>query len=118
LAYWTYLIKGFFMRPLMMAEIMALAVKGHHYFTITDSLLSLERFKERLERLKGDLESRLRSTGQDKPRLLDMEAYRNRLLKQALHRCRRIHPDFRESAMGLLEAFRVSTASLLAHNPA
>jgi radical SAM superfamily enzyme YgiQ (UPF0313 family) len=112
IAYWTYLLKGLSLRPLMAAEIIALAVKGHHFFTITQGLLSLERFKERLEDLRGDLETRLKGSRRDNP-IKELEAYRERLLKRARTRCRRIHPDLRESAIQLFEEFRANTELLL-----
>ncbi|MDR3672811.1 MAG: radical SAM protein [Holophaga sp.] len=114
LAYWSYLFKGILSRPLMTAEIVALAVKGHHFFTITDNLLSLERFRERLEGFQRDLEARLKDMRDSPGRRLRLEAYRNRLLKRAWSRCRRIHPDFQDSAFRILEGFRTRSARLLA----
>jgi hypothetical protein len=114
LDYWAYLMRGLMRRPLMAAEIVALAVKGHHFFTITEGLLSLERFKEWLEELRRNLETRLKDTVRgDHLELLKLETYRGRLLKQAWNRCRRVHPDLRDSATRVYEEFRAGTERLL-----
>jgi radical SAM superfamily enzyme YgiQ (UPF0313 family) len=113
-AYWCFLLKGLSSRPFMAAEILALAVKGHHFFAITNGLLSLERFKGRLAVLRRDLEHRLQEALQDNPaKLPDLMAYRSRLMKQAWTRCCRINPDLRNTAIKLFEDFRTSTESLL-----
>lgn len=43
LAYWSYLLKALALRPRMAAEVIALAVKGHHYITLTQGLLKASR---------------------------------------------------------------------------
>lgn len=118
LNYWAYLLRGLMRRPLMAAEIVALAVKGHHFFTITEGLLSLERFKEWLEDLRRNLETRLKDPVQgDQRELLKLETYRSRLLEQAWNRCRRIHPDLRDSAIRVYEEFRAGIERLCVQGP-
>jgi len=113
-AYWLYLLRALWRRPRMAPEIVALAVKGHHFFTITRGLLELESFKEGLERLRSKLEARMsraRRGSQGSPAAL--EAYRTRLVKRALARCNRLAPDFRNNAITAVQEFRSSTASFL-----
>ena len=114
--YWLYLLRALWRRPRLAPEIVALAVKGHHFFTITRGLLELESFKEGLERLRRKLEDRLHGARQgNQASLVALEAYRARLLKRALARCNRIGPDFRNGAIAALQEFRTTTAFLLAH---
>ncbi|WP_306600379.1 B12-binding domain-containing radical SAM protein [Geothrix sp. 21YS21S-2] len=49
LAYVSFLARALAIRPRMIAEIIAMAVKGHHFITITDGLLALERLRDRLD---------------------------------------------------------------------
>lgn len=103
-SYWEFLLRALLARPLLAPEIIALAVKGHHFFTITDHLLSLELFRERLEELKRELESRaVASSGSMLPKAVE---YRAALMKKAWSRYRRIHPDLREHARELLDDFQ------------
>jgi len=109
--YWFYLLRALWRRPRLAPEIVALAVKGHHFFTITRGLLELESFKEGLERLRRKLELRMERARQGS--LAGLEAYRMRLLRRAMARCNRLGPDFRSSAFTALQEFRSTTASLL-----
>jgi len=38
-AYWTFLVKGLLARPRMLAETVTMAVKGHHFFRMTEIVL-------------------------------------------------------------------------------
>lgn len=113
-AYWTYLLRALSRRPFMAAEIVALAVKGHHFFTITQSLLELERFKDGLERLRRNLEARMKRASLDnRESLATLEAYRARLVELAWARCNRLRPDFQSSAIKAIQDFRAATERLL-----
>ncbi|MBL0312785.1 MAG: B12-binding domain-containing radical SAM protein [Holophagaceae bacterium] len=113
-AYWSYLLHGLALRPRMIAELVTMAVKGHHFFTITRSLLELERFKDKLQRSRQDLEDRLKRAIQGNAKnLADWKAYRTKLLDRAKARCERFHPDFKGSAMRAFEEFRGTVERLL-----
>ena len=114
-AYWTYLLHGLWLRPRMVAEIVTMAVKGHHFFTITRSLLELEKFKDKLQRSRQDLEERLKHAIQGNAKnLAAWKAYRTRLVEQAKTRCDRFHPDFKNSAIRAFEEFRGTAERLVA----
>ena len=115
-AYWTFLVKGFLARPLMAAETVTMAVKGHHYFKMTRSVLELERFKRTLDDLIRSLEARLNApAAQDRrARAAELGTYRDRLLRQMQARYRRLHKDFRGHADEAVAAFRASLDDLLA----
>jgi len=113
-AYWTYLVRALCLRPLMAPEIVTMAVKGHHFFIITEQLLELEHFKERLERAREDLEDRLRRVVEENAEALAIwKAHRTRLVERARARCNRLNPDFKHSAVEAFEAFRGSVEGLL-----
>jgi len=113
-AYWTYLVRALWLRPRMAAEIVAMAVKGHHFITITRSLLELERFKDRLERSRQDLEDRLRRAVRGNARsLAAWKAYRARRVERARAQCNRLNPDFRASAVRAFDEFRIRAEHLL-----
>ncbi|WP_291270883.1 radical SAM protein [Geothrix sp.] len=114
-AYWAYLLRAFSLRPLMAAEIVTMAVKGHHFILITRNLLELERFKERLIRSRQDLEDRLRHALVGNARsLAAWKSHRARLVERARARCSRLNPDIRGSALAAFEEFRAAAERLLA----
>lgn len=105
-AYWAYLIRAVARHPRMTAEIIALAVKGHHFFTITRDLLSLERLRERFAGYRRQLECHGRPTPEG------MESFhrqRARLLKRAGRQAARINLRIRGRALALFEEFRAAT---------
>ena len=117
-AYWSYLLRALCLRPLMAVEIITMAVKGHHFFIITESLLELERFKDRLDRSRQDLEDRLRRAIQGNAKsLAAWKTYRDHLVEKARARCNRLNPDFKSGAMRAFEDFRAAAERLLAPNP-
>ncbi len=117
-AYWSYLLRALCLRPLMAVEIVTMAVKGHHFFTITESLLELERFKDRLERSRQELEGRLRRAIQGNAKsLAAWKAYRDHLVEKARVRCNRLNPDFKSSAVRAFEDFRTAVERLLGPGP-
>lgn len=99
-AYWSYLVKALVTRPRMASEIIAMAIKGHHFFTITEHLRVLERFKARLDHLQQDMEAWTTS----RPR--DSGAQVARMLGRAQSWCHRVPPELRAQAEHCLEAFR------------
>lgn len=107
LAYWMFLIRGFGTRPRMGAEIVTMAVKGHHFFTITRGILALARLRTRLDKLQEELDQWLREavTAGRKDRI-NPDALRLRLIRIAQRQYQRIHPDFRPRAAQLLQAFQ------------
>jgi radical SAM superfamily enzyme YgiQ (UPF0313 family) len=117
-AYWSYLLRALCLRPLMAVEIVTMAVKGHHFFIITESLLELEHFKDRLERSRQDLEDRLRRAIQGNAKsLAAWKTYRDRLVEKARARCNRLNPDFKSSAVRAFEEFRTAVERLLTRSP-
>ncbi len=117
-AYWSYLLRALCLRPLMAAEIVTMAVKGHHFFLITRSLLELEHFKDRLECSRQDLEDRLRRVMLGNANsLAAWKTYRDHLMDQARARCNRLNPDFKSSAVKAFEEFRTAAERLLTPNP-
>ncbi|WP_257305180.1 B12-binding domain-containing radical SAM protein [Geothrix campi] len=109
-AYWRFLAQGFFARPLMVPETVTLAVKGHHYFKMTRSLLELESFKASLHEWAQTFEARLQTVAaQDFPqRLAELRAFRDRALSQMQARYQRLPRDFRAYADDAVAAFRAS----------
>ncbi len=113
LAYWSYLLRGLWLRPLMLAELVTMAVKGHHFFTITRSLLELEKFKDKLQHSRLELEDRLKRAIQgNEKNMVAWKSYRSRLVEQAKARCDRFHPDFKNSASRAFEEFKKSAERL------
>ncbi len=116
LNYWLYLLRCFWHRPRMTPEAVAMAVKGHHFFTITNHLLQLERFRDRLDRWILTFDDRMARMAQTRQVNLDaLEAYRAQLVDKARRHCRRLSPDLREGAARLLDEFRISIEQHLAN---
>jgi radical SAM superfamily enzyme YgiQ (UPF0313 family) len=113
-AYWRFLVKGFFARPLLVPETVTLAVKGHHYFKMTRGLLELEWFKAGLQDLVRAFEARLQAAAPDLPlRLAELGAWRDQTLRQAQARYRRLPKDFRAHADEAVAAFRAALTERL-----
>jgi hypothetical protein len=95
-----------------------MAVKGHHFFLITERLLEVERFKDSLERTRLEVEDRLRRIVQENAGGLEVwRARRDRLVAQARARCNRLNPDFKTGAIRAFEEFRTAVEQLLAPGP-
>ena len=117
-AYWSYLLRAMCLRPLMAVEIITMAVKGHHFFIITESLLELEHFKDRLERSRQELEDRLRRAIQGNAKsLAAWKTYRDHLVEKARARCDRLNPDFKAGAVRAFEEFRTAAERLWTSSP-
>lgn len=114
LAYWSFLMRALAVRPAMAPEIVAMAVKGHHFFTLTRHLLEFERFRAGLERARRDLESRLARVRRDNTETLAAwESHRVKVVRWARRRCERLNPDFRNKARQACEEFNSSLDHLL-----
>ena len=115
-AYWRFLVRGALARPRLFAETVTMAVKGHHFFTMTRNLLEVESFRSTLHQLTQSFEERIAAiSAQDLAhRMGDVLAYRDRLLRRMDRRYRRLHRDFRRFADDAVEAFQVSMDELLA----
>lgn len=114
-AYWKFLVKGLLARPLMATETVTMAVKGHHFFKMTRSVLELERFKRMLDDRVQALEARMKAlAAQDRPaRLAELGAYRELLLRQMQAGYRRLHKDFRGHADEAVAAFQADLDDLI-----
>jgi radical SAM superfamily enzyme YgiQ (UPF0313 family) len=123
-AYWKFLVKGLFTRPLMAPEVVTMAVKGHHFFRMTRSLLELGRFQGALERQAKAFEERLHRlcAGGQPVKLAELKLWRSQLLEQMRTRYRRLHKDFRSYADeavarfqgtvdGIIERYSMETAA-------
>jgi radical SAM superfamily enzyme YgiQ (UPF0313 family) len=115
-SYWKFLVKGLLARPSMIAEAVTMAVKGHHYFKMTKSVLAVERFKRSLEELGNSFERMVAdvSVNDLKGRLAELVAYRNRALARARKRYRRLNRDFRIYVEDAIADFEARTDELLA----
>jgi len=115
-AYWKFLVKGFFARPLMLAETVTMAVKGHHYFEMTRNVLEVDRFRQRLDELARSFEERVRSVRADEVglRIAELRRYRNRVMARAHARYRGIPKDFRVYAEDAIASFQARVDELIA----
>jgi len=89
-AYWSFLLRSLLRRPRMAAEIVTMAVKGHHFFKMTQAMVELDHFKRGLEHVRIALETH------------GGQAYREKAITHLRHRCRRIDKDFRAYAEAAL----------------
>jgi len=81
-AYWTYLARAVIEKPRLLPEALAMAVKGHHYFTMTEVMLAKERAPgaarghvRRAGRWVGQLGERLGRAGRYLPTLANCSAF-------------------------------------------
>jgi radical SAM superfamily enzyme YgiQ (UPF0313 family) len=114
--YWKFLVKGMLARPRMAAEIVTMAVKGHHFFRITRNVLELDRFKSTLDRVARAFEARLSGLSvEDYPqKLAELKAYRDQVLKQMQARYGKLNKDFRGYADEAVIAFQATLDGLIA----
>lgn len=115
LHYWLYLLRSLWSRPCASAEAVAMAIKGHHFFTITRRLLELERFKSRLDRWSQTFDERRSQMAlAGRVNVAALEAFRSRLVGKAQRQFRHLSPDLQAGASKLLEGFKVSIDQHLA----
>jgi hypothetical protein len=95
--YWRFLLKGLAANPLRLADLVTMAVKGHHYFQMTQNMLELDRFKVRLEDLASAFEARAKvfSSRGGLERLVELTRYRNRIVGRMRRSYKGLHLDFR-----------------------
>jgi radical SAM superfamily enzyme YgiQ (UPF0313 family) len=98
--YWKFLLKGLAANPLRLADLVTMAVKGHHYFQMTRNMLELDHFKIRLEDLASAFEDRARmlATRGGMERLVELTRYRNRIVGRIRKGYKGLHLDFRTYA--------------------
>ena len=113
-AYWAFLARAVARRPRMAAEIVAMAVKGHHFFTITQDLLSLERFRARLQHYLHLLEARPGGPAPVSASAQEYRIHRDWLLSQSRRQLLRVNARVRSRALALLEEFQVLTDGMMA----
>jgi hypothetical protein len=115
-AYWKFLLRGLAARPTMLAETVTMAVKGHHYFTMTRNVLEVDRLKRMLDDLVRAFGERLGEVprGEVAARVAELRAARDRLVARVDARCRRIHRDFRGYAERAVAGFAVTIDEMIA----
>jgi len=115
LAYWKFLVRGFFARPFMVAEAVTMAVKGHHFFKMTRNVLEVDHIKVTLEGLARSLERSVANVaaGEIGERITELAAYRDRVVARMHARCRRVNRDFRIYAEEAIAQFRVTVDDLI-----
>ena len=115
-SYWRFMIRGFLAKPSMLAETVAMAVKGHHFFKMTRCILELESFKRSLDLVAHTLPEKVAigSVPDHGTKVTELEAYRDRVLADMRRRHRKIHKDFRAYAEDALTRFNASMDDLIA----
>ncbi len=107
--YWAFLLKGLWAHPRRIADLVTMAVKGHHYFRMTRYMLEVDRFRLNLEKLAGAFEDRARAfplSGHPE-RWAELDGYRAWILARMRKGYGRLHRDFRiyaEQSVARLQA--------------
>lgn len=114
--YWKFMVRGFLAKPSMLAETVTMAVKGHHFFKMTQRFLALENFKSSLDSVARSLPKKAEgiSLRDLKSKTAELEAYRDRVLAEMRTRYRKIHKDFRVYADDALANFKTTMDELIA----
>jgi hypothetical protein len=109
-AYWKFLVKGMLTRPQMAAETITMAVKGHHFFRITQNLLEMDRFKLTLDQVARAFEARMANIKGDDylKKLAELKAYRDQVLKQMRIYYGKLNRDFRGYADEAVASFQAT----------
>jgi radical SAM superfamily enzyme YgiQ (UPF0313 family) len=115
-AYWKFLVRGFLAKPWMIAETVTMAVKGHHFFKMTKYVLEVDRFVRTLEGLARSFEETVRnvSAADLQVRVVELTAYRDRVVARMRSRYRRLHRDFRVYAEEAITDFQATMDDLIA----
>jgi radical SAM superfamily enzyme YgiQ (UPF0313 family) len=113
--YWKFMVRGFVAKPSMLAETVTMAVKGHHFFKMTQRFLDLESFKTCLDSVARTFPEKaaVLSVPDLKGRVAELESYRDRILIDMGARYRKIHKDFRVYADEALARFKASMDDLI-----
>lgn len=114
--YWKFMVRGFLAKPGMLAETVTMAVKGHHFFKMTKCVLEVENFKGYLDSIARAFPAKATVVSDPyfKPKVTELEAYRDRVLAEMRARYRRIHKDFRVYAEESLARFQANLDELVA----
>ncbi len=107
--YWKFLWKGLTANPRRIADLVTMAVKGHHYFQMTRHMLEVDRFRLNLEAWARAFEERARtlSAAGGPERWAELTGFRTQVRDRMREGYGRIHRDFRvyaEQAMARLQA--------------
>lgn len=114
-SYVSYLLRGLLRWPRMAGELVAMAVKGHHFFTITQGLLEAERFKRNLDILRAKLAGQCRPEHEGAaPSRTAWDPLSQRALRKVERRFRRLGPDLQERLRPWYDAFLDSLKTPLA----
>jgi len=113
--YWKFLLRASLRRPRMIAEIITMAIKGHHFFTITRGILKVDRFKEKLRTLQASWQETAQGISHDdlQRRLGELKASRDRMVADLRKEARRLNKDFRRYVEEALEAFQASLDDMI-----
>jgi radical SAM superfamily enzyme YgiQ (UPF0313 family) len=114
--YWKFMVRGFLAKPSMLAETVTMAVKGHHFFKMTQRFLDLESFKNCLESVARSFPERVAvlSVPDSNEKVAELESYRDRVLAEMRARYRKVHKDFRVYADDALARFKANLDDLVA----
>jgi len=115
-SYWRFMARGFLTKPGLFSETVTMAVKGHHFFKMTRCLLELESFKQSLELVANTFPEKAAvvPVPDQRSRVAELEAYRDRVLAEMRRRYRKIHKDFRVYAEDALTRFNANMDDLIA----
>ncbi len=81
LIYFGYLLKGFISFPYHAFTIVEIAVKGHHFFKITNEILHVAHCMDKMKKIVGEFEKKL-SRIRGKCSQGNIYAYRNKIMKR------------------------------------
>ena len=115
-SYWQFVTRALWANPWRIADIVTMAVKGHHYIKMTRGMLALDRFKERLEAMAAQFEAQVQacSAPGGRNRLKDLERCRSRIARRIRRDYRSIPLDFRPDADPPMARMLASLAAPLA----
>jgi len=93
-----------------------MAVKGHHFFRITENLLELDRFKFTLDQVARAFEARMANLKGDDhlKKLAELKAYRDLVLEQMRVYYGKLNRDFRGYADDAVTSFQATLDELIA----
>jgi radical SAM superfamily enzyme YgiQ (UPF0313 family) len=113
--YWKFMVRAFFLKPRLLAESVALAIKGHHFFKITRGVLAADRFKQRLEELTHILHRKTEKTSpwEIEQKLAELKEYRDRVLREVRREYRRLHADYQVYVEDALASFEATINELI-----
>jgi radical SAM superfamily enzyme YgiQ (UPF0313 family) len=107
--YWRFLLRAFLMKPRLLAESVTMAIKGHHFFKITRSVLAVDHFSRHIDRLSRAFQEKAGalSIPDIEHKAAELAAFRDRALADIRREYRKLHADFQvyaEESLGRFEA--------------